>query len=92
MGENHVITLIMSHLSAAQQTPPNSSVSLLPHICNSSQLLLYLSLETHSRLFPLLSCHLNIYSKNIRQELLQLPPPLPQKGPITFLFQLKIAL
>ena len=60
VGENHVITLIMSHLSAAQQTPPNSSVSLLPHICNSSQLLLYLSLEIHSRLFPLLSWHLNI--------------------------------
>ena len=55
VGENHVITLTMSNLCAAQQTPTNSSVSVLPHICNSSHLLLYLSLEIHSRLFPLMS-------------------------------------
>lgn len=58
VGENHVITLTMSNLCAAQQTPTNSSVSVLPHICNSSHLLLYLSLEIHSRLFPLMSWHL----------------------------------
>lgn len=57
----------------------------LPHICNSSHLLLYLNLEIHSRLFPLMSWHLKYIEQRHQARTPSAPFSSTSKGSYNFI-------